>query len=206
VVRFDPENPHPAHYHELFLYLVEPPYVCDHCNSTIDHELHGLQADALVIHHVDHDHANVSLSNLMPLHRRCHPTVHNTGMKRSLESRQRMSEVQRRTAPRGEASVWYGRSHEEKSLQILRDKAAERLSNPVPCEICGDLFPVNLLPGHMKIKHLGESYHSEDGTKGIIEAARKRSFKQLWCEECQRDWNPLNWNRHIRKYHEGGKW
>jgi hypothetical protein len=28
----------------------------------------------------------------------------------------------------------------------------------------------------------------------------------LWCDECQRGWNLVNWPRHIRKYHEGGKW
>jgi very-short-patch-repair endonuclease len=33
-----------------------------------------------------------------------------------------------------------------------------------------------------------------------------KNLPRIWCDECQRDWNPGNWTRHIRKYHEGGKW
>jgi 5-methylcytosine-specific restriction endonuclease McrA len=202
---FDPDNPRPEQYGKFFLHWVKPPYVCTYCNTEIDHTLHGLRADALVIHHVDHNHANTALDNLMPLHRKCHPAVHNVGMKRSLESRQRMSEAQRAAQPRGEDSVWYGRSHTEESLQLMRDKAAERLSNLVPCEICGEQFAVNILPGHMK-KHVGENYHSEAGREAIVEAARERNSKLILCDECQKEWTPLLWPRHIRKYHEGGKW
>jgi very-short-patch-repair endonuclease len=33
-----------------------------------------------------------------------------------------------------------------------------------------------------------------------------KSLERIWCEECQRDWHPIHWSRHIRKYHEGGIW
>jgi hypothetical protein len=35
--------------------------------------------------------------------------------------------------------------------------------------------------------------------------ARNRN-EQVWCNECQNSWSKANWPRHIRKYHEGGKW
>lgn len=33
-----------------------------------------------------------------------------------------------------------------------------------------------------------------------------KNLPRVWCEQCQRDWPPSSWSRHIRKYHEGGKW
>lgn len=33
-----------------------------------------------------------------------------------------------------------------------------------------------------------------------------KALPRMWCEECQRDWPPSSWGRHIRRYHEGGKW
>ena len=95
-VRFNPYNPDPRYYRRFFLHHVKPPYVCEHCGEIIDHKIRGSFRDGFVLHHIDHDHNNVSLQNLMPLHRKCHPSVHNVGMTRTDESKQRMSESQRR--------------------------------------------------------------------------------------------------------------
>jgi hypothetical protein len=88
---FNPEQPHPKHYKRYFLHKVKPPFVCEHCHEVIDPSLHVSAADGLVVHHLDGNHENISLENLVPLHRRCHPTMHNTGMKRTPETRNRMS-------------------------------------------------------------------------------------------------------------------
>jgi hypothetical protein len=54
-------------------------------------------------------------------------------------------------------------------------------------------------------------YHEGGSWDKSAESANRRSesgknISRIWCEECQRDWNPGSWPRHIRKYHEGGEW
>lgn len=46
--------------------------------------------------------------------------------------------------------------------------------------------------------------HTLETREKIRQGALNRS--KIWCDQCQKNWSPCTWNRHIRKYHEGGRW
>lgn len=75
----------------IFLANVGPqPWACHFCDEPV--WLDGV--NGLIVHHLDHDRENNSVSNLVPTHWGCHQSYHNLGAKRSIEVRQRMSAAQ----------------------------------------------------------------------------------------------------------------
>lgn len=127
-------------------------------------------------------------------------------MKRSEETRQRLREAQRKLTEQGRVPSFTGRQHTDETKSAISAKALERAEHPTPCPECDELYPVHNIPHHIKARHTGEEYLSEDGKRRISEAAQELIAKMRWCEECQREWTVLLWPRHIRKYHEGGRW
>lgn len=58
-----------------------------------------------------------------------------------------------------------------------------------------------------KISTANKGRRLSDETRArISEASKGRVLPEKWCEECQRSWSMRVWTRHVRKYHEGGKW
>lgn len=53
------------------------PWPCDHCEKVIDPERE------YIVHHRDHDHANNAFENLGPMHRACHASHHLIGNQRT---------------------------------------------------------------------------------------------------------------------------
>lgn len=47
---------------------------------------------------------------------------------------------------------------------------------------------------------------SAEVRKRMSLAAQEREATARWCADCSRSWSVTSWPRHIRKYHEGGKW
>ncbi len=206
-IKLDPDNPNPAHYRAFFLYWMKPPYTCGYCSEIVDETIRPFTNEkSLVIHHIDFDHANITLDNLMPLHRKCHPPMHITGMRRSDESRQRMSDAQQKLNASGRVPSFTGRQHTDETKDRISRKALERARQPVVCPQCGDMYPVHNLPGHVTSAHTDQDLHSEEGKRRLREVAKARMDNLIWCEECRREWTVLLWPRHIRKYHEGGSW
>jgi hypothetical protein len=117
-----------------------------------------------------------------------------------------MSEAQRRLELSGDKSSFYGHTHSDESKRIISRKALDRAQQPVNCEICSKPVTVHNVASHMKRAHTGEPFYSAEGYQSLKEAARQRLKTLVWCEECQKSWNPMLWARHVRRYHEGGRW
>jgi NUMOD3 motif len=81
-----------AHYRKIFVkHNGEGPYTCFFCGDEITCEAKGRLR--LTIHHKNHNHDDDRKSNLKPAHLACHSRYHNEGVKRSPETRVKMSEA-----------------------------------------------------------------------------------------------------------------
>jgi hypothetical protein len=144
----------------------------------------------------------------MPLHRKCHPSVHNTGMKRTDEQKANIKAAIQRNVAAGKYRAFLGKTHTDEAKQAISEKALERAQSLIECDKCDQKFTVHVLAIHMKLVHDGKSYYNSPGTRSIaVNSSRETVSKSWrWCDECQRSYTHLLWPRHIRKYHEGGDW
>jgi hypothetical protein len=177
-------RPHNRVYRTIFVnHHGAPPYTCHFC----DQEMAKLEH----VHHLDHDPWNNSLANLAAAHAFCHNSAHHEGWKHIEDTRQRISQTMRahvqglspeerraKYGHSGEKNGFYGRSHTDEVREKLRQHA---LGRPGP-----------------------KTVHTEETKRHLSQVVS--ALPRKWCDECQRDWSPSHWNRHVRKYHQGGKW
>lgn len=179
-----PGRPHNRVYRSIFRdHYGSPPYDCHFC----DQEMETLEH----VHHLDEDPWNNVPSNLAAAHAFCHNSVHHAGTEHSEETRQRIIQTLRsnlaaltdderraKYGQPGERNPFFGKTHSAETREKLRQYA---LGRPGP-----------------------KTVHTDE-TKRHLSLTIK-NLPRKWCDECARDWPPGIWSRHVRKYHEGGKW
>lgn len=168
-----------------------PPWTCEFCGQPITHR-HGMDSGALVVHHIDEDRSNDALTNLAPMHRRCHVQHHLTGKPltdthlenlRAAASRRGPSEVHRGAM----RAVWERRSPAERTEITVRS-AGTRLKGgaspqrprrvPGTSEYKGVDYYRPRGSWRARISHLGKVRHlglfatAEDAANAYDEASR----------------------------------
>ena len=143
------------------------------------------------VHHLDENPWNNDPKNLAAAHAFCHNSAHHLGWAHTPEARAqitatllyRMSQLsaeerKEKFGHPGERNPFYGRSHTPETREKIGRAARGR-------------------PGPKTV-------HTEE-TKRVL-SEKVKALPKKWCDECQRSWAPSTWSRHVRKYHEGGKW
>lgn len=156
----------------------EPPYACHFCGQGMSELEH--------VHHLDGDPGNQEIGNLAAAHAFCHNSAHHTGWRHTDEMRAHLSSALREQmgamTPQersekfgsfGEANPFHGRTHTAETREKIRQAA---LGRPGP-----------------------KTVHTEETRRHLSE--KIKALPRKWCDECQRDWTPSHWGRHLLRYH-----
>lgn len=143
-----------------------PPWDCPRCDNPI------LEDDDYVIHHIDENHSNDEITNLIALHWGCHTSLHRTGNSLPDAQRKKISNTmkERGIAPTMETRRLGGAAAATSELRLQRVREAltgQPLSSEhrrtisetrlktkkIACPHCGRMCQPGPLGMHIKHKH-----------------------------------------------------